>query len=88
MKCDFCKIWLPILLLIAAGFYVAYQFVPPLASNELRIATGSKKGGYYQYALQYQKNLKKEGVDLQIQTTAGSVEALQLLVDGKVDLAG
>jgi len=87
MKCDFCKIWLPIIALIVIGFYVAYQFVPPLASNELRIATGSKKGGYYQYALQYQQYLKKEGINLQIQTTAGSVEALQLLIDEKVDLA-
>lgn len=69
------------------GFYAAYQFVPPLASNELRIATGSKKGAYYQYALKYQESLKEEGIDLQIQTSAGSVEALQLLIDGEVDIA-
>lgn len=87
MKCEFCKIGLPIVLVVLASFYIAYQFVPPSAPKELRIATGSKKGAYYQYALKYQANLKKEGLDLEIKNTAGSVEALQLLVDGKVDLA-
>ena len=87
MKCEFCKIALPVILVILASFYIAYQFVPPSASKELRIATGSKKGAYYQYALQYQDRLKQEGLDLEILNTAGSVEALQLLVDGEVDLA-
>ena len=86
MKCEFCKIWLPIIAILVAGFYVAYQFVPAAAPSSLRIATGSKEGAYYQYAQEYQQRLKKEGVDLIIQTTAGSVEVLQLLQDGKVDL--
>ncbi|EIJ36787.1 TAXI family TRAP transporter solute-binding subunit [Thiothrix nivea] len=87
LKCEFCKIWLPLTLILVAGFYIAWQFVPPAASDNLRIATGSEGDAYYQYAQEYQQALKKEGVNLEIQTTAGSVEALQLLRDGKVDAA-
>lgn len=87
LKCEFCKIWLPLILILVTGFYIAWQFVPPTASDNLRIATGSEGGAYYQYAQEYQQALKKEGVNLEIQTTAGSVETLQLLRDGKVDVA-
>ncbi|CAA6826300.1 MAG: TRAP transporter solute receptor, TAXI family [uncultured Thiotrichaceae bacterium] len=87
MKCEFCKIWLPIIVILVAGFYIAWQFVPQPAANTLRIATGSEEGAYYQYAEEYQKHLRAEGVDLEILPTAGSVEALKLLQEKQVDLA-
>lgn len=87
MKCEFCKISLIVTVILIVGFYFAYQFVPTSAANSLRIATGSNTGAYYQYAKEYQQQLKKEGLELIIQTTAGSVEALQLLRQGKVELA-
>lgn len=86
-KCEFCKIWLIAVITLLVGFYIAWQFVPPTASDHLRIATGSKEGAYYQYAKAYQEALKQEGITLTIQTTAGSVEALQLLRENKVDVA-
>lgn len=87
LNCEFCKFWLPILAIITLGFYITWQFVPAAASTNLRIATGNEDSPYYQYALQYQHDLQKEGVSLEIQTTAGSIEALQMLEDGSVDLA-
>lgn len=84
---DFFKIWLPLILLIILSFFLTYLFSTHKAKNEITIATGRENGAYYNYALQYQKLLEKERVKLNIITTAGSIEALQLLKDKKVDLA-
>ncbi len=57
------------------------------SKGQIKIATGSKKGMYYQYALEYQRLLKKEGVEVVIVPTAGSKEAQILLHEEKVDIA-
>jgi len=51
---DFLKDYIPIALLIAAGFVLAYRFIDPAPPNHLRIAAGALGGGYDQYA----ENLK------------------------------
>jgi len=84
---DFLKIWLPLILLIILSFFLTYLFTAHTPKNEISIATGREDGAYYEYALQYQKLLQKEGVKLNILTTAGSVESLELLKNKKVDLA-
>lgn len=84
---DFLKIWLPIILFIILSFFLTYLFTSSTPKNEITIATGRESGAYYKYALQYQELLEKERVKLNIVTTAGSVEALQLLKEKKVDLA-
>jgi len=60
-----------------------------LSRNEYTIATGSKSGVYYPIGEALAMILKKSfpGVTLNILETAGSVENLHLLRDGKVDLA-
>ena len=84
---DFIKIWLPLILLIILSFFLTYRFTVEAPKTELTIATGRESGAYYKYALQYQELLKKEQVKLNIVTTAGSIEALKLLKEQKVDIA-
>ena len=86
-QCEFCKIWLPLILLLIAGFYGAWQFVPAGAPNTLKIAVGGKTGTYHDYAQQYQQRVKTEGISLDILPVAGSVEALQKVKEGEADLA-
>lgn len=86
-QCEFCKIWLPLILLLIAGFYGAWQFVPAGAPNTLKIAVGGKTGTYHDYAQQYQQRVKIEGLSLDILPVAGSVEALQKVKEGEADLA-
>jgi TRAP transporter TAXI family solute receptor len=86
-KCEFCKIWLPLIAVLVIGFYVAWQFVPTSATNTLKIAVGGSSGAYYDYAKRYQQNVQVEGLSLEIVSVAGSVEALQTVKDGKADLA-
>ncbi len=83
---DFFKIWLPIIFLIGISFFFTYRFTIEVPKNEITIATGREGGAYYRYALQYQKLLKKEKVNLKIITTAGSIEVLKLLKEKKVDI--
>ncbi|MDX1808021.1 MAG: TAXI family TRAP transporter solute-binding subunit [Sulfurospirillaceae bacterium] len=87
MKCDWCKVLFPFILIVLAVGIFSYQFIEPPAPRTIKIATGKTTGSYYKYALEYKKILKKENFDLQVIPTAGSVEALSLLERHKVDVA-
>jgi len=73
--------------LLLAGFYLAFQFVEPAPPTSLSISTGSKEGAYYAHALQYQQRLAKQGIQLNIHTSAGSADNLARLLRNEVDLA-
>ena len=75
------------LLLTLSGFAIAWQFVNPAPPHTLVIATGQMDGAYYLFAQHYRERLAQNGVELEIRTTAGSIENLELLKDNKVDLA-
>ena len=53
----------------------------------LTIATGPSDGSYFQIAQDIKNVAGKDGVDLQVMPTKGSLENLELLGGGKVDLA-
>jgi len=87
MNCYACKIVLPILLIFLVLLYVGSRFLPPLAPDHLSIATGPTDGIYYQSALRYQTLLAKQHVSVDIIPTNGSLDALKLLKDKRVDIA-
>src|SRR6476620_5701847 len=51
------------------------------------IATGPSDGSYFQIAQDIKNIAGKDGIDLQVMATKGSLENLELLGGGKVDLA-
>ena len=51
------------------------------------IATGPSEGTYFQIAQDIRNVTAKDGVELQVMATKGSVENIELLGSGKVDLA-
>jgi len=51
------------------------------------IATGPSEGSYFQIAQDIKSVAGKEGIDIQVMPTKGSLENIQLLGTGKVDLA-
>src|SRR6187551_1527451 len=51
------------------------------------IATGSSDGSYFQIAQDIKNVAGKENIDIQVMPTKGSLENIQLLGAGKVDLA-
>jgi uncharacterized protein len=82
------KIWLILVAVVIAGFYVAYQFVPPPMPKTVKIATGREGGAYHGFALQYQQQLAARfKIKLEILPTAGSAAALEAVAKKEVDFA-
>jgi hypothetical protein len=59
----------------------------PQIASALTIATGPSDGSYFQIAQDIKNVAGKEGIDLQVMPTKGSLENIELLGAGKVDLA-
>ena len=79
----------PPLLLALIGFLVALYFVQPAPPRRIVMATGATDGAYHQFGLRYQRLLARDGVELEIRSTAGAVENVRLLKDSAsgVDVA-
>lgn len=87
MKYKFFTVSIPILLLVVASFYLTSKFIQPSSKKEITIATGSMDGEYYNNALKYKEILEKQKVKVNILTSNGSMENIQLLNEGKADIA-
>ncbi|MEA1050699.1 TAXI family TRAP transporter solute-binding subunit [Lamprobacter modestohalophilus] len=76
-------------LLVIAGIAVALQFVKPAPPRQISMATGHPEGAYYQYAKRYQAILARNGIELELIETQGSVDNLALMLQPErdVDLA-
>jgi TRAP transporter TAXI family solute receptor len=72
--------------ILAAGFFVAYQFVGPPPPEKIVMATGQPGGAYQFYSEKYAFWLKSQGIEVELRETAGSVDNLQLLEAGEVDI--
>jgi len=75
------------MLMLLAVLVAAFQFVEPAPPNSLTIATASPDGAYYAFANKYKAYFAKEKIELKVLETTGSVENLQLLKEGKADVA-
>ncbi len=74
--------------ILAAGMLVAYQFIDPAPPREITLATGEPGGAYEKFGKRYADILSRQGISVQLRSTAGSVENLELLAaDTDVDLA-
>ena len=76
---EYLKIFGPAFLLTLIGFIVAYQFVQPAPPKRVAIGTGSKTGAYYPFGLRYSEILARDGITLEVLSTAGSIENIKLL---------
>jgi hypothetical protein len=80
----FWKPWVvvvPSAAIIVAVLYVTYRWVDPLPPRHLAIAAGAAGSGYDNFARQYARILARHGVVLEIRSSAGAVEDLDLLRD-------
>lgn len=81
------RIWGPSLALVILGFLIAYQFVQPAPPSTLTLGTGSKGGAYFDFGLRYRDILAQEKIDLVLKPSSGSVDNLDALTSGEVDVA-
>jgi hypothetical protein len=76
-----------ITLIVIASFWFASRFIEPPPPDRILLAAGSASGDYYRYANSYKKALAKERITVEIIETAGSLENVNLLMEGKADVA-
>lgn len=77
----------PLILLAIVVFFVTLQYVDPAPPREIRIATGRDGGGYQDYARRLAEQLAKSDLTLRIEPSAGSIENIERLRRGEVDIA-
>jgi TRAP transporter TAXI family solute receptor len=65
---------------------ILYALVGVRPPKEFTIATGRQGGAYYFYAQEYQRLLAEQGYTLNIRETAGTIETIELLESGDVDV--
>ena len=75
-----------IFLIAGIGFFIAYQFVAPAPPKKIVITTGGEAGAYYQYARRYAAILARDGITLEVRTSAGSLQNLERLTSGEVQV--
>ena len=68
-----------IILIVGIGFVVAYQFVQPAPPSRMVISTGGEAGAYYQFAKRYAAILARDGITLEVKSSAGSLQNLERL---------
>ncbi|HUO43731.1 MAG TPA: TAXI family TRAP transporter solute-binding subunit [Burkholderiales bacterium] len=76
----------PVLLIVAATLLIAWHFVQPAPPTELIMAAGSEDGAYYGFAKRYREILARDGVNLVLRKTPGSIENLRSLNDENSDI--
>src|SRR5512144_2573128 len=84
---EHAKVWGLLGLIVVLGLLAAYQFVEPPPPEAVRIAAGAQEGAYYAFAQKYARLLARDGITLEVVSTAGSAENLDLLKSGAVSLA-
>lgn len=84
---DGLRLWVPVIAIAALGFVVAFRYVEPAPPRRLVMATGSASGAYQAYGQRFRVELARAGIELELRSTAGSIENLELLAQGDVDVA-
>ena len=78
---DAALIGLPALLIVIAAFWGAYQFVKPAPPDSFVMSTGSLDGAYHAVGLRYKEILARQGISVELKTSAGAVDNLNRLAD-------
>jgi len=66
--------------------WYAFKFVNPAPPHKLVLAVGDGEGDYAIYGKKYHDLMAKEGIDLEVRPTAGSLQNIRLLTDPKSDV--
>ncbi len=80
---EWAVILIPAVLLIGGIVFLASRFIQPAPPKSITITTGGEGGAYYKFAQRYQTALKRDGIQLDIKTSAGSMQNLVRLRGAK-----
>ena len=81
------RVWIAVLIVFAIAAIAAWSFLPPPLPEVVRLGTGPAGGHYERFGKGLRREVAEHGVELQTVTTAGSMDNIRLLLDGKIDVA-
>ena len=84
---DALKVYGPLALLAIASIWLALSLIDPAPPKKVTFASGGPGGAYYSLAQQYKEMLAESDVEVEVLETRGSIENLQLLMDGESGIA-
>jgi TRAP transporter TAXI family solute receptor len=76
---EWAIVLIPAALLFGGIVFLASRFIQPAPPGNITITTGGEGGAYYKFAKRYQTALKRDGIQLDIKTSAGSIQNLTRL---------
>jgi TRAP-type uncharacterized transport system substrate-binding protein len=79
--------WAALIALTLAMLVVSVWLMGPSPPRKIRLATGQEGGGYDTFGKEYQARLENMGLEVELVNTQGSIENLELLARGDVDVA-
>ena len=77
----------PTVIAIALAVVAAYLIIDPAPPRQVSLATGQPNSAYENIGKKYQAAMSKQGIAVQLKPSQGSAENLQLLNQGKIDIA-
>lgn len=84
---SFMKFMWPLVLLFLIGIVTLVYIARPLPPTRIKIATGQANSSLEKLGKEYEAFFEKKNVDLELVPSAGALENLELLKQGKVDAA-
>ena len=82
-KHKFLSVYAPICVLTVAAFFTMSLWLMPLPPSKVTITSGPVDGMYYSHAQRYADLLRKHGLEVEVQESAGSGQNLLRLRDPK-----
>jgi TRAP-type uncharacterized transport system substrate-binding protein len=73
--------------LTVAVVALSLHYVDPFPPRRIVLATGQAGGTYEALGREYQRRLGREGLRVELRSSAGSIENLQRLLGGQADVA-
>jgi len=75
-------ILVPVLLIIVLVGWASYRFIQPIPPRTLTLTTGMKGGSFVIFGERYRQVLARDGIDLKLLPSTGSMDNLRRLTDG------
>lgn len=75
-----------LVLAFAAAVVLAWWFLPPALPHVVRLGTGPVDGHYAGFAEALRAEVREQGIELELVTTAGSAENIRQLLESQIDV--
>lgn len=83
---EFLGVFIPAVAVCVGAFWFALRYVKPAPPKSFVISAASKGSPYYELALQFKKEIAKQGITLEVRESQGSLDNLKGLNDPDSDV--